>query len=255
MTHRFSDHHHYRNGLRGLFGQDRSAAARLEVDIAELGASVLSPFDMPLTIFEPDYYEPNYAYPLIVWLPGLGGADREVLDLMPYISTRNYFGLSLPGITPTYNFVLTGDRRLRYGDHGTELERRLYGALETVRRHYNIRSERIVLAGYDEGATTALQLMLDRPEWFAGVIALNARFPRMQSPITRFRELRGKRVLLGVGLRDREISRSEIAATGRLLHAAGLEVSTRNYDAGYEITEEMLSDIDHWMMAGIQTAV
>src|SRR5688572_11135042 len=37
----------------------------------------------------PENYEPNYPYPLILWLHGAGGDERDVLDVLPKISMQN----------------------------------------------------------------------------------------------------------------------------------------------------------------------
>src|SRR5258707_2565861 len=47
-------------------------------------------------VYVPENYEPNYAYPLIVWLSPSTGAAIRLRQLMPVISDRNYFGVSLP---------------------------------------------------------------------------------------------------------------------------------------------------------------
>ena len=47
-------------------------------------------------LFVPESYEPNYAYPLIIWLTDSATRQYELCRIMPQISTRNYFGVSLP---------------------------------------------------------------------------------------------------------------------------------------------------------------
>ncbi len=48
-------------------------------------------------LFIPEKYEPNYPYPLVVWFHDAGGDEEEWLSLMPRVSERNAFGLSLQG--------------------------------------------------------------------------------------------------------------------------------------------------------------
>jgi hypothetical protein len=52
-------------------------------------------------LFAPLHYEPNYAYPLIVWLHGAGGSEHELAERMPHVSPRNYLGLALRGPLPS----------------------------------------------------------------------------------------------------------------------------------------------------------
>jgi phospholipase/carboxylesterase len=128
------------------------------------------------------------------------------------------------------------------------LEKQVQEQVCQLRRQYHIHSERIFLAGFGEGASLALQLGLARPEWFAGMICLGGRFPITPHSLRRYRDLRGKRVLLGAGSRDRKVSVEETVEASRLLHAAGMRVCTRVYDASHQLTKPMLTDIDRWVM-------
>ena len=45
-------------------------------------------------LFVPLHYEPNYAYPLIVWLHGAQDDERQLKRVMPFISLRNYVAVA-----------------------------------------------------------------------------------------------------------------------------------------------------------------
>ena len=47
--------------------------------------------------FLPTGYEPNYAYPLLVFFHGHGGNEEQVLRLSPRLSRRNYICIGLRG--------------------------------------------------------------------------------------------------------------------------------------------------------------
>lgn len=196
------------------------------------------------SIFIPEGYEPNYAYPLIVWIVGPHDNKREELKrVMPGISTRNYLGLSFCPET-----AAEGDG----ADSGLfEIEQQLCDRIARLQRRYNVHTERVFLAGFGAGATWALRLGLSRPEWFAGVAAMAGKFPAGACSLNRFRELHGKRVMLGTSRSDAEVSVAEIQRTSRLLHAAGLRVCTRLYEGGHELHPAMLTEIDRWVMQEI----
>lgn len=189
-------------------------------------------------LFVPEHYESKYAYPLIVWLQTEGAAEPDFRKLMPQISTRNYFGLSLRCEVSTAN-----------DDAITTIEERLIDTVKQIRRAHHIHSERIFLAGFGDGATLALHLSLRRPEWFAGVAALAGQFPKMPLALNRFRDLIGKRVFLGTGTRNASCRETDLLRTGRLLHVAGIRVCTRFYDAGPELSADMLAELNRWVMA------
>jgi len=198
-------------------------------------------------LFVPANYEANYPYPLIVWLNGGLNRPEAFHECMQSMSPQNYFGISFRRTSPVCEQTSSDD-----GDHSSvaiaEIESELYQTVCQLRREFHIHSERIVLAGFDRGATLALWLMLRRPEWFAGAFALGGHFPKMKLPLARFRDLRGKQVLIATGSRSRQVSVEETIRSGRLLHAAGMNVSSRVYQTGHEVTASMLTDINCWLM-------
>src|SRR5262245_28959832 len=54
-------------------------------------------------IVTPLHYERNYAYPLVVWLHGAGDDERQVTNVMPLVSSRNYAAVGPRGTLPLDN--------------------------------------------------------------------------------------------------------------------------------------------------------
>ena len=212
------------------------AASGLEVAVA--GADLpLERFALPdeSPIFLPHNYESNYPYPLVIWLHDAEWTARELLDLMPRISPQNYLGLAIAGAPASSDYLLEA-----LGD-----------VVGQMRREVHVNSERIYVAGFGNQATVALNVLLRRPEWFAGALAFGARDAKLESLVSNYDKLRGKRVLLGTGIRDRQASLPEHASFGRMLRSAGLNVVSRAYDSGEDPSAKVLSDIDHWLMDSI----
>lgn len=219
----------------------------------ELAEGDLDPLDDPVTekphaVWVPEQYEPNYAYPLIVWFHSDGRDERELLDVLPQISRKNYFGLALRGPLPSCSEAGAGFRWSLADHRPVDALCEVYETVCQMRRMYHIHSERIYLAGADTGATLAVRLLLERPDWFGGAINLGGDFPDVRQPFHRSEELHGKRILLSAGSRNRQIRIGETVESARLLHAAGMQVATRIYDAGQQITPKMMRDIDRWLM-------
>lgn len=210
----------------------------------------LHPAGRPVGLFVPEGYEPNYAYPLLVWLHGTGGDERDLIEQMPGISTRNCFGLSLRGPRP----LAAGGYSWPDGSVAA-LEREISETVRRLRREYHIHSERIFLGGFERGAALALELLLRRPEWFGGAAALAGSLPQTDLVLSRYRELQGKRVLLMGGVRDAVVPADDVIRTSRLLHAAGLDVTLKISDADHTVTPRMLSQINRWIIDSITAAV
>ncbi|NOX55417.1 MAG: hypothetical protein GXP27_13460 [Planctomycetes bacterium] len=200
-------------------------------------------------VYTPENYEANYPYPLIVWLSDPGHTVQELMEFAPRISTQNYLATALSGcgLLESLFRALTGIANLPVD----ETAERIYERVRQIRRCYHIHTERVYVAGCDLAATLALELLLQRPEWFAGMLG----FGRVEIPhgrsLRHFRQLRGKRVFIGADLRQPRKALATFLRTGRLLHSAGLDVSARLYDANEPVTSEMLSDVNHWLMEGI----
>src|SRR5262249_51033931 len=60
-------------------------------------SEVQSPKNLPVRTFLPIGYEPNYPYPLLVFLHGHGSNEEQALRLAPKLSRRNYVAISLRG--------------------------------------------------------------------------------------------------------------------------------------------------------------
>jgi phospholipase/carboxylesterase len=207
----------------------------------------------PLRTFLPTGYEPNYPYPLLVFLHGHGGSEEQILRLAPQLSRRNYICIGL-----------RGPRALGLRDNGlpayswgveapsdAQIEEYVFRAIEQTRRHYHVHSERIYLAGYHEGATLAYRLGMTYPERFAGIISLNGAMPRRGGPLLRLPEVRKLRVLIGHGIANEIVPLEWARQDFRLLYTAGLSIHMHTYAATHRIHRDMLRDINRWVMQAI----
>jgi phospholipase/carboxylesterase len=185
-------------------------------------------------IFVPDHYEPNYAYPLIVWLETAPTATGRLERRMRQISDRNYFGVSL--------VISDSD----------QIEEQLQGSFLGLRRKYHLNTERVYLLGCGAAGTQALSLGLSRPSWFAGVAALSSSWPQTPRLLSQYDQLRGKRVLLGMSESDAAAVLADVAYAARLLWSAGAHVTTLTVSGGCESFGPLLREIDRWAMQTIE---
>ena len=103
-------------------------------------------------IFAPLHYERGYSYPLVVWLHGPGGNERQLLRIMPMISMRNYVAVAPRGtLLPAAgegsggNLRLAAGRRPACSRPNTAFSR----ASRPSAQRFHIASQRIFLAGFD----------------------------------------------------------------------------------------------------------
>ncbi|GAB4139230.1 MAG: hypothetical protein Tsb009_08030 [Planctomycetaceae bacterium] len=210
-------------------------------------------------VFTPQGYEPNYAYPLMINLDAEQeqSGENRFQEFMQGLSDRNYLGLKPDGKLASELGRLTQFPPVEMFEKCETALTLLRTVVGQLRKKYNIHTERIFLAGTGNRAELALTLFLAQPEWFGGVVLLNGTFSGESTCLKNIEDLREKRVFLAVQPQPEE-SPSQTEQTfvlSRLLHTAGLDVTTRVYEQGQTQLPSILSDANHWAMGHICTLV
>jgi phospholipase/carboxylesterase len=209
-----------------------------------------APQGHPCGVFVPENYEPNYAYPLIVWLHESGKSERDIVEVLPMISMRNYLGLALRGTARINSEADDTFSWSRTRNAGLQLEEQLHASVRQMRRDFHVHTERVFLVGAGEGGTMAWDLFLTRPQWFGGIAVLGGRFPWGRRPLRQFRDLCNKHALIVADSRNSP-SYAQAEQVGRLLYSAGLEVAVRGPASGGIPSRPLLRQVDRWIMRSI----
>jgi phospholipase/carboxylesterase len=205
--------------------------------------------DSSHALFAPLHYEPGYAYPLIVWLHGPGDDERQLLRIMSTVSMRNYVAVAPRG---TVSVDESGGYAWRQsGRHIALAEQRIADSIDIARAKYNVAPRRIFLAGFDCGGTMAFRVGLTQPTQFAGVLSLCGRFPGGGHPFSQLEEARRMAFFLAVGRDSTAYPPEDVCQHLRLFHTAALSVTLRQYPCGQEISPQMLTDVDRWVIEQI----
>ncbi len=200
-------------------------------------------------VFAPLHYEPNYAYPLLVWLHGGGADEQQLVKIMPFVSMRNYVAVA-PQCPAHLTLESNGHESdgLWQAEHATEAAHGILDCIAEVERRYHVARNRIFLAGYRDGGEMALRIALEHPRQFAGVVSVNGAFPRLGNPLARLAQARGIPILITHGHASREYPLDQLCEDLRLFHAAGMNVTLRQYPCADEIHSQMLRDLNIWLM-------
>lgn len=211
--------------------------------------------DWPHCVFAPLHYEPNYPYPLIVWLHGPKDDERQLLRIMPSVSVRNYVAVAPRGLMAEEGsepgFRSSGLTWPQTRDGWQRAESAVLDCVSIVSRKFHISPSRVFLAGFDTGGTMAFRIALSQPRRFAGVISLGGPLPEGDTPLRQFSEARNLSVFLGLGKHSPFYSESQACDNLGLLHAAGFQVTLRLYPCGQEVAPQMLRDLDRWVIEEI----
>jgi phospholipase/carboxylesterase len=200
-----------------------------------------------VALFAPIHYERNYAYPLLVWLHGHGGSERELRQLMPNVSVRNYVGAAARGeqISRDAANACTWEQSAEAFEAAADS---VTECIEHAERRYNIHRDRIFLAGRGVGGTMALRIGLQFSLPLAGVISIGGALPRGGCPFARVNDARKLPLMLMTCRGSEEYPPRQVADDLRLLHAAGCHLAIREYLCGDELYTDMFTDMDQWIM-------
>jgi phospholipase/carboxylesterase len=197
-------------------------------------------------LLAPVHYEPNYAYPLLIWLHSAGDDQRQLRRVMPHVSLRNYVAVGPRGVvTEPSGYSYCWSPEFASADAAARV---LHQSIDVARQQYNVNPRRIFLAGMKDGGTMALRLALSEPEQFAGVISIGGAFPKKCAALSRLNSVRDLPVLIMRGLASLDYPESEMCDEIRLFHAARMRVHLRQYACGDDLIVPMLRDLDAWIM-------
>lgn len=218
-------------------------------------SEVFTPESLPVRTFLPTGYEPGYAYPLLVFFHGRGSDEEHILRLAPRLSRRNFICIGIRGTQPV---DLHEDGRLGYSwgsedNYDAQVEDYVLQAVGQTCENYHINTQRIYLAGVNEGATLAYRLGLTFADRFAGVIALNGNMPRYRSPALRMPLVRNMRVFIGHGYANAIVPLSIAKENFRLLYTAGVNATLKTYPTNHRLHVDMLKDVNRWIVEDKQT--
>ena len=231
----------------------------LELDFVKAALPARTRLTHPHILFSPMHYEAKYAYPLLVWLHGTGGDERQLMRIMPQISTRNYVavaprGLSVEQPVASATFDLSVSSILHRpkeqndwilsDDNLAVIEQRIFDCIAVAQERCHIADHRIFIAGFGTGGTAALRLATLYPECFAGAAALGSDLPPENRILPRWQMTQSPSIFLGID----DTAPDHACRMMELFHTAGLTAEVHEYPDTTSLTSVMLQDLNRWMM-------
>jgi len=197
----------------------------------------------------------------VIWLHGLGADAGDFWPVVPE--------LGLPS-APAWRFVfpnapvrpvtvnggmpmrawfdiLSLERMAPMDGEGIEASCRALEDLIVREEQRGIARNRIVLAGFSQGGAMTYRCGMDRPDVFAGLVALSAAVfdPELLRP--KLPEGRSQPIFVAHGTGDMQIAVETARATRAFLEAEGYAPEYREYNMGHEIPFEVLRDLIPWL--------
>ena len=190
------------------------------------------------SLYVPEYYTPDRAWPLVMALHGGSGNGRNFL--WSWLRDIRSFGALL--IAPT----ATGPTWALMGDD-TDTPN-LMRMLETVRSRYNVDSKRMLMTGLSDGGTFCWVSGLDRASPFTHLAPIAATFHPLMAEVADADRLRGLPIFLVHGRLDWMFPVQVARQTSNLLSAAGADIVYREIDdLSHCYPREMNAEILRWL--------
>jgi phospholipase/carboxylesterase len=172
------------------------------------------------SLYVPDYYTPDRAWPLVMALHGGSGNGRNFL--WSWLRDARSFGAILVAPTATGNtWALMGE------DTDTPNLNRI---LESVRARWNVDPARMLLTGMSDGGTFCYVTGLDAASPFTHLAPVSATFHPLMAETADAERLRGLPIHIVHGALDWMFPVQVARQTRQLLAAAGADVTYRELD-------------------------
>ena len=186
-------------------------------------------------LYVPAAYRPEQTAPLVVILHGAGGEAQHAIDLLRPAADRDGLLVVAPqSLGSTWDAIR--------GASGADA-RQIDLDLAEVFSRYSVDPQKVVVAGFSDGASYALSLGLSNGELFRSIIAFSPGFiPEAES--------RGKpRVYVSHGTSDPvlPIDLCSRALVPRL-RSRGYLVEYREFDGAHTVPQEIVREAVRWLL-------
>ena len=193
--------------------------------------------------------------PAVVLIHGRGTNERDLLPIgaqlpeeLDVLSVRAPQSMGGPNSYTWYDLDLS-DGGLENSQPDPEGFRRsldlVHEFVEEAVEAYDLDPERVGLLGFSQGAITGLSALLERPDAYRWVVALNGYLAEEHED--RVDEAADKPVFVGCGAMDQVIPPKRAERAAELLEDGGADVRFERYGVGHGTTPEEITDVVQWL--------
>ena len=202
---------------------------------------------------EPDGYEPDRRYPMVVLMHGFGAGMADLAGLCPAIDREGYVYICPNAPIPIQigpgmmGYAWTPPRDSGTPEDALRADEMLTGLVDEVTEIYNIEPGRIILGGFSQGGMMTYRNGLPSPDVFRGLAVLSSTVPDPDGLRARLPAGRQQPIFVAHGTADSMISIEDARESRRFLEAEGYTPDYREYAMGHEISQEVMADLVPWI--------
>jgi len=193
--------------------------------------------------------------PVLFLLHGFGSNETDLLGLAPalpknllIISVRAPFEREGGGYM-WYNLQF-GDGTFKEDlEQAQQSSKMLNELISKITNEYKIDTNNIFVGGFSQGAITSLRLGLNPPYRLKGIVCLSGRFPDEINCNQNTGNLKKRtHLFISHGIEDRVLPISEGRFIVKKLNECGFDISTKEYNMQHQISNEVLTDLNAWLV-------
>ncbi|MBR0830819.1 phospholipase [Bradyrhizobium manausense] len=193
------------------------------------------------SLYVPEYYTPDRAWPLVMALHGGSGNGRGFL--WSWLRDARSFGAIL--VAPT----ATGPTRALMGDDSDTPN--LMRILESIRSRFNVDPQRMLMTGMSDGGTFCYVSGLEAASPFTHLAPVSATFHPLMAEMADAARLQGLPVFITHGKLDWMFPVQVARQTQGALSAAGADVTYREIDdLSHCYPREINAELLQWLNGG-----
>lgn len=212
-------------------------------------------------IYIPSRYEPNYAYPLVIFLHDDQQSTASIDHMMITLTKQNFLGAAIYWPKLKRSPSDGSANRAAWSQDAASIERTqasIADCIDQVDLRFNFNRRKIFLMGLGSGASMAMNVGLQHPAALAGVISLDGNLPSPGEndgrPLARLKEARKVRLFWAHYRQSQRMDESTICSGLTLLHSGGFGVVLRQYPLGKEGHDSVLADVNQWLIDEVTRA-
>jgi len=206
---------------------------------------------------EPDGYDPDRTYPMIILLHGFGAHMGDLASLAPAIDAESYvyifpnapipfeIGPGATGFGWTYPRHIP--QELRRADDVDSVVEMLAVLVDEVTESYAIEQGQAILGGFSQGGMMTYRYGLPNPGLFKGLVVLSAVVPDSGTMRDTLPKERSQPIFVGHGTGDMVVTVQSARDARDFLEAEGYAPEYHEYPMAHEISQQTLTDLAQWI--------
>ncbi|MBN8595541.1 MAG: esterase [Anaerolineae bacterium] len=194
--------------------------------------------------------------PLLILLHGHGGNERDLL-LLPNHYLDNWLVVSVRGaynIGPNsyrwYDVKMFGGKIAINIEEEEMTRKKLIGLIKDISVKYMVDTNRIVVAGFSQGANMAQSIGIGQPKLVSGFGVFSGRFIEEFIPyVNKSDDLKNMKAFLSHGTSDHMLPITYASENKQELEKLGIQVTFSEDGNGHSISSKQVNDFTEWLLS------